>query len=127
MVGFYGNERSTEEKLPLKTDQDTLREGYRSETRIKSVLATMVFSIVHCYCEVNNVADALENWGCDHGFSLFTKFYLPRVTKGLMLYVSLVFIRSEEDDLNPSWEQKLVKRYYDKLFKEYPLQTCFVF
>ncbi|KAI8022434.1 hypothetical protein LOK49_LG03G02903 [Camellia lanceoleosa] len=57
-VGFYGNERSTEEKLPLKTDQDTLREGYR-------------------------------------------------------------FIRSEEDDLNPSWEQKLVKRYYDKLFKEY--------
>lgn len=31
------------------------------------------------------------------------------------------FIRSEEDDLNPSWEQRLVKLYYDKLFKEYPL------
>ncbi|KAH1217557.1 Protein FRA10AC1 [Glycine soja] len=29
------------------------------------------------------------------------------------------FIRSEEDDMNPSWEQRLVKRYYDKLFKEY--------
>ncbi|CAL5340557.1 unnamed protein product [Camellia sinensis] len=29
IIGFYGNERSTEEKLPLKTDQDTLREGYR--------------------------------------------------------------------------------------------------
>lgn len=25
--------------------------------------------------------------------------------------------------MNPSWEQRLVKRYYDKLFKEYPLQT----
>ncbi|KAL9298393.1 hypothetical protein ACSQ67_024289 [Phaseolus vulgaris] len=31
------------------------------------------------------------------------------------------FIRSEEDDMNPSWEQRLVKRYYDKLFKEYCL------
>ncbi|KAK8639847.1 hypothetical protein V6N13_138213 [Hibiscus sabdariffa] len=57
-VGFYGKEKSTDLKLPVKTDHDTLREGYR-------------------------------------------------------------FIRSEEDDINPSWEQKLVKRYYDKLFKEY--------
>ncbi|CAK9140383.1 unnamed protein product [Ilex paraguariensis] len=57
-VDFYGKERSTKEKLPVKTDQDTLREGYR-------------------------------------------------------------FIRSEEDDMNLSWEQRLVKRYYDKLFKEY--------
>ncbi|KAK4722459.1 hypothetical protein R3W88_012692 [Solanum pinnatisectum] len=57
-VGFYGRERSTQEKLPVKTDQDTLKEGYR-------------------------------------------------------------FIRTEEDDMNPSWEQRLVKRYYDKLFKEY--------
>ncbi|KAM7512332.1 hypothetical protein LguiB_011207 [Lonicera macranthoides] len=57
-VGFYGKEKFPEEKLPIKTDQDTLREGYR-------------------------------------------------------------FIRSEEDDIHPSWEQRLVKRYYDKLFKEY--------
>ncbi|XAR54359.1 hypothetical protein NMG60_11029445 [Bertholletia excelsa] len=57
-VGFYGKDISTQDKLPIKTDHDTLREGYR-------------------------------------------------------------FIRSEEDDKNPSWEQKLVKRYYDKLFKEY--------
>ncbi|XP_052193280.1 uncharacterized protein LOC127801849 isoform X3 [Diospyros lotus] len=57
-VGFYGKQQYTQEKLPVKTDQDTLREGYR-------------------------------------------------------------FIRTEEDDMNPSWEQKLVKRYYDKLFKEY--------
>ncbi|KAF3604706.1 hypothetical protein F2Q69_00034649 [Brassica cretica] len=57
-VRFYGKDKPTEVKLPLKTDHDTLREGYR-------------------------------------------------------------FIRSEEDDLNPSWEQRLVKRYYDKLFKEY--------
>ncbi|KAF7138636.1 hypothetical protein RHSIM_Rhsim07G0056000 [Rhododendron simsii] len=57
-AGFYGKGQPGQEKLPVKTDQDTLREGYR-------------------------------------------------------------FIRSEEDDLDPSWEQKLVKRYYDKLFKEY--------
>ncbi|XP_057978649.1 uncharacterized protein LOC131165034 isoform X3 [Malania oleifera] len=57
-VTFYGKESSTHKKLPVKTDQDTLREGYR-------------------------------------------------------------FIRSEEDDINPTWEQRLVKRYYDKLFKEY--------
>ncbi|XVE76721.1 hypothetical protein DITRI_Ditri13aG0004200 [Diplodiscus trichospermus] len=57
-VSFYGKETSTDVKLPVKTDHDTLREGYR-------------------------------------------------------------FIRSEEDDMNPSWEQRLVKRYYDKLFKEY--------
>ncbi|GAV67000.1 Fra10Ac1 domain-containing protein [Cephalotus follicularis] len=57
-VGFYGKEKSTQLKLPVKTDQDALREGYR-------------------------------------------------------------FIRSEEDDMDRSWEQRLVKRYYDKLFKEY--------
>ncbi|KAJ4711622.1 protein FRA10AC1 [Melia azedarach] len=57
-VSFYGKEKSTNLKLPVKTDQDTLREGYR-------------------------------------------------------------FIRSEEDDKDSSWEQRLVKRYYDKLFKEY--------
>ncbi|CAI9769720.1 unnamed protein product [Fraxinus pennsylvanica] len=57
-VGFYGKEKSAQDKLPVKTDQDTLREGYR-------------------------------------------------------------FIRTEEDDMNPSWEQRLVKRYYEKLFKEY--------
>ncbi|EOX96681.1 Uncharacterized protein TCM_005877 isoform 2 [Theobroma cacao] len=57
-VDFYGKEKSTDVKLPVKTDHDTLREGYR-------------------------------------------------------------FIRTEEDDMNPSWEQRLVKRYYDKLFKEY--------
>ncbi|MCO5582251.1 hypothetical protein L7F22_036143 [Adiantum nelumboides] len=29
------------------------------------------------------------------------------------------FIRTDDDDLNSSWEQRLAKRYYDKLFKEY--------
>ncbi|KAK9913091.1 hypothetical protein M0R45_036916 [Rubus argutus] len=58
LVNFYGREESPHVKLPIKTDQDTLREGYR-------------------------------------------------------------FIRSEEDDMDTSWEQRLVKRYYDKLFKEY--------
>ncbi|KAL6565666.1 hypothetical protein OROHE_004721 [Orobanche hederae] len=56
-VGYYGKEKSSRETLPVKTDQDTLREGYR-------------------------------------------------------------FIRTEEDDRNSSWEQRLVKRYYDKLFKD---------
>lgn len=59
-VNFYGKEKPVQEKLPVKTDLDTLREGYR-------------------------------------------------------------FIRTEEDDMNPSWEHRLVKRYYDKLFKEYCL------
>ncbi|XP_058744145.1 uncharacterized protein LOC131616737 [Vicia villosa] len=60
-VNFYGKEeKSSTLKLPIKTDKDTLREGYR-------------------------------------------------------------FIRSEEDDMDPSWEQRLVKRYYAKLFKEYCL------
>ncbi|XP_050386060.1 uncharacterized protein LOC126802466 [Argentina anserina] len=57
-VNYYGREGFSHVKLPVKTDQDTLREGYR-------------------------------------------------------------FIRSEEDDMDTSWEQRLVKRYYDKLFKEY--------
>ncbi|CAI8607528.1 unnamed protein product [Vicia faba] len=60
-VSFYGKEEKPSTlKLPIKTDKDTLREGYR-------------------------------------------------------------FIRSEEDDMDPSWEQRLVKRYYAKLFKEYCL------
>ncbi|XP_074320993.1 uncharacterized protein LOC141657607 isoform X2 [Silene latifolia] len=29
------------------------------------------------------------------------------------------FIRTEEDEMDTSLEQRLVKRYYDKLFKEY--------
>ncbi|WOL11690.1 protein FRA10AC1 isoform X1 [Canna indica] len=29
------------------------------------------------------------------------------------------FIISEEDDMESTWEKRLVKRYYDKLFKEY--------
>ncbi|KAK4786831.1 hypothetical protein SAY86_010664 [Trapa natans] len=57
-VRFYGNGNSSKFSRPVKTDLDTLREGYR-------------------------------------------------------------FIRTEEDDKDPSWEQRLVKRYYDKLFKEY--------
>ncbi|RYR44284.1 hypothetical protein Ahy_A08g040639 [Arachis hypogaea] len=59
-VSFYRQDKPSNIKLPIKTDQDTLREGYR-------------------------------------------------------------FIRSEEDDMESSWEQRLVKRYYDKLFKEYCL------
>eukprot|EP00899_Mesostigma_viride_P009957 jgi/Mesvir1/18963/Mv18930-RA.1 len=31
------------------------------------------------------------------------------------------FLRSDEDDAGTSWEQRLAKRYYDKLFKEYCL------
>ncbi|CAA7404154.1 unnamed protein product [Spirodela intermedia] len=55
---FYGKEKKVRPTMPVKTDQDTLREGYR-------------------------------------------------------------FILSEEDDVDSSWEKRLVKRYYDKLFKEY--------
>ncbi|KAL5708211.1 hypothetical protein ACHQM5_019031 [Ranunculus cassubicifolius] len=57
-ANYYGKERKAVNVLPIKTDRDTLKEGYR-------------------------------------------------------------FIRSEEDDMDFSWEQRLVKRYYDKLFKEY--------
>ncbi|KAL9226449.1 hypothetical protein vseg_002262 [Gypsophila vaccaria] len=55
---YYEKHKLPAEKLPIKTDQDTLREGYR-------------------------------------------------------------FIRTDEDNMDTSWEQRLVKRYYDKLFKEY--------
>ncbi|CAL9126506.1 unnamed protein product [Musa textilis] len=57
-VQFYGKTSHTHDKLPIKTDQDTIREGYR-------------------------------------------------------------FIISEDDDMESTWEKRLVKRYYDKLFKEY--------
>jgi hypothetical protein len=35
------------------------------------------------------------------------------------------FILSEEDDMDSTWEKRLVKRYYDKLFKEYPFFGIF--
>ncbi|XP_062182877.1 uncharacterized protein LOC133886980 [Phragmites australis] len=57
-VQFYGHGKNEDNSLPIKTDKDTLREGYR-------------------------------------------------------------FILSEEDDMDSTWEKRLVKRYYDKLFKEY--------
>jgi protein FRA10AC1 len=31
------------------------------------------------------------------------------------------FIRTPEDDAEDSWEKKIAKKYYDKLFKEYCL------
>uniref|UniRef100_A0A0E0MHJ3 Uncharacterized protein n=1 Tax=Oryza punctata TaxID=4537 RepID=A0A0E0MHJ3_ORYPU len=55
---FYGHDKNADNRAPIKTDKDTLREGYR-------------------------------------------------------------FILSEEDDMDSTWEKRLVKRYYDKLFKEY--------
>ncbi|XP_072990394.1 uncharacterized protein [Typha latifolia] len=55
---FYGREENMNGALPVRTDRDVLREGYR-------------------------------------------------------------FILSEEDDVDSTWEKRLVKRYYDKLFKEY--------
>ncbi|KAG0485509.1 hypothetical protein HPP92_009588 [Vanilla planifolia] len=57
-VCFYGNAKKEDNACPVKTDQDTIREGYR-------------------------------------------------------------FIISEEDDMESTWEKRLVKRYHDKLFKEY--------
>ncbi|XP_006663072.1 protein FRA10AC1 [Oryza brachyantha] len=57
-VQFYGHGKDADNSVPIKTDKDTLREGYR-------------------------------------------------------------FIFSEEDDMDSTWEKRLVKRYYDKLFKEY--------
>ncbi|BAF28704.2 Os11g0639000 [Oryza sativa Japonica Group] len=62
-VQFYGHDKNVDNRAPIKTDKDTLREGYR-------------------------------------------------------------FILSEEDDVDSTWEKRLVKRYYDKLFKEYPFWWC---
>ncbi|KAG6517592.1 hypothetical protein ZIOFF_020988 [Zingiber officinale] len=57
-VQFYGKTTSCpRDCVPIKTDQDTIREGHR-------------------------------------------------------------FIISEDDDMESTWEKRLVKRYYDKLFKE---------
>ena len=36
------------------------------------------------------------------------------------------FILSEDDDMDSTWEKRLVKRYYDKLFKEYPVLVNFI-
>lgn len=44
---------------------------------------------------------------------------LPLKTDFDTLKETYRFIRSEEDDLERSWEQRLAKRYHDKLFKEY--------
>ncbi|XP_028554722.1 protein FRA10AC1 isoform X3 [Dendrobium catenatum] len=57
-VQFYGDAKDSDKSFPVKTDHDTIKEGYR-------------------------------------------------------------FIVSEEDDMESTWEKRLVKRYYDKLFKEY--------
>ncbi|KAL5132601.1 Protein FRA10AC1 [Glycine soja] len=85
-VKFYGKERPSNLKLPIKTDQDTLREGYRFHLPALSSLFSISLFLYQNFNVVN-----------------------PNIAR---------FIRSEEDDMNPSWEQRLVKRYYDKLFKE---------
>ncbi|KAM7465600.1 hypothetical protein LguiB_013162 [Lonicera macranthoides] len=41
-VRFYGKEKFPEEKLPIKTDQDTLREGYCKVVRLSIAQALIV-------------------------------------------------------------------------------------
>jgi hypothetical protein len=48
-----------------------------------------------------------------------SELYITNIVFSLCLKLER-FIRSEEDDLDSSWEQRLAKRYHDKLFKEYP-------
>lgn len=44
---------------------------------------------------------------------------LPLKTDNDTLRETYRFIRTEEDDAERSWEQRLAKRYHEKLFKEY--------
>lgn len=44
---------------------------------------------------------------------------MPAKTDHDTLRETYRFIRSEEDDQERTWEQRLAKRYHDKLFKEY--------
>eukprot|EP00897_Mesotaenium_endlicherianum_P006991 jgi/Mesen1/631/ME000108S10783 len=44
---------------------------------------------------------------------------VPVKTDSDTLRETFRFVRTEEDDSNASWEQRLARRYYDKLFKEY--------
>ena len=81
--------------LPIKTDKDTLREGYRSEP----------CAVNMCLC-----------FFCETHKSLTY----------LLLLLCERFILSEEDDMDSTWEKRLVKRYYDKLFKEYPVLVNFL-
>ncbi|XP_056172858.1 uncharacterized protein LOC130139598 [Syzygium oleosum] len=60
-VTFYGKERSALANLPVKTDQDTLREGYSEPFRasfpwhISMVIVTHSTSVPHCpnFSQVN--------------------------------------------------------------------------
>ncbi|XWS77413.1 hypothetical protein CRYUN_Cryun01aG0259400 [Craigia yunnanensis] len=104
-VGFYGKEKSTDVKLPVKTDHDTLREGSEKNVGSKGIAYKIVsgrfgFAL---FPSANQYEDYL---GC-------CVFSLPEI----------IFIRSEEDDMNPSWEQRLVKCYYDKFLKTH-LRYC---
>lgn len=47
-VDFYGKDVSAEEKLPVKTDKDTLREGYRYDPLLaifSYVLSLFIYTI----------------------------------------------------------------------------------
>jgi protein FRA10AC1 len=83
--------------LPIKTDKDTLREGYRSEPCAVNV----------CLCFLGNSEK-------------------PQCLTYLLLLLCERFILSEDDDMDSTWEKRLVKRYYDKLFKEYPVLVNFI-
>ncbi|KAF9944886.1 hypothetical protein BGZ70_004250 [Mortierella alpina] len=45
----------------------------------------------------------------------------PAKTELDILHENHRFLRSEEDDRDLTWEQRIAKKYYDKLFKEYAL------
>ncbi|CAO3571239.1 unnamed protein product [Mortierella alpina] len=46
---------------------------------------------------------------------------IPAKTELDILHENHRFLRSEDDDRDLTWEQRIAKKYYDKLFKEYAL------
>lgn len=66
-VGYYGGERQKQEKLPVKTDQDTLRDGYRCV----------------CVLSFKKKTDPLER-----NMLMFWRFYLT----GILIWAKLIRI-----------------------------------
>ncbi|KAF9934114.1 hypothetical protein FBU30_003395 [Linnemannia zychae] len=64
-----------------------------------------------------------------HFIENYVKFYntqppkqeTPTVTERDILVENHRFLRSETDDQDLTWEKRIAKKYYDKLFKEYAL------
>ncbi|KAH6568259.1 hypothetical protein BASA50_008931 [Batrachochytrium salamandrivorans] len=118
---------STYFALPLRSDSSNAHTSTLNNTSNKPAMARNVFTQQHdsglnaFQRHQKLVNDYLANYAPSRSVSRSASTKPTNVTEADILKHHHRFLRSEEDDAENTWETRIAKKYYDKLFKEYCL------